>query len=174
MGADEVGINRLSEHIIGCAFPVFNTLGLGFPEKVYENALAHELRKAGPTVAQRQGIGITYDGVSVGDSNFDLLVEDAVVIELKAINALNKRAHRTMPQLSEGDRSPPLPIVELRQGASGNPAHGSRSLGPLGISAFIHLHLRLIILACLMGVMSRQAAEPRRDAQPQKFPEISL
>jgi hypothetical protein len=57
MHADEVGINRLSEHIIGCAFRVFNTLGLGFLEQVYENTLARELRKAGPTVAQQQGIG---------------------------------------------------------------------------------------------------------------------
>jgi GxxExxY protein len=52
MHADEARINGLSVRIIGCAFRVINTLGAGFLEKVYENALAHELRKAGIAVAQ--------------------------------------------------------------------------------------------------------------------------
>jgi hypothetical protein len=52
----ETVVNRLSENIIGCAFTVANTLGSGFLEKVYENALAHELRKAGLVVAQQRGI----------------------------------------------------------------------------------------------------------------------
>ena len=55
MHADDIEVNRLSEHIIGCAFNVLNTLGAGFLEKVYENALVHELRKSGLTVAQQQG-----------------------------------------------------------------------------------------------------------------------
>ena len=49
--ADEIRTNALSEHIIGCAFRVQNTLGSGFLEKVYENALAHEMREAGFSVA---------------------------------------------------------------------------------------------------------------------------
>jgi len=48
MHADEIGASRLSERIIGCAFQVLNTLDSGFLEKVYENALAYELRKACP------------------------------------------------------------------------------------------------------------------------------
>jgi GxxExxY protein len=51
MHADKVRTNQLSERIIGCAFRVLNTLGTGFLEKVYENALAHELRESGLTVA---------------------------------------------------------------------------------------------------------------------------
>jgi GxxExxY protein len=47
MHADVAGVDRLSGMIIGCAFRVMNGLGAGFAEKVYENALAHELRKAG-------------------------------------------------------------------------------------------------------------------------------
>jgi GxxExxY protein len=69
---------------------VLNTLGAGFLEKVYENALAHELRKSGLTVAQQQAITVTYDGVVVGDYSVDLLVEGTIIGELKAIKALDK------------------------------------------------------------------------------------
>ena len=64
------------------------TLGVGFLEKVYENALAHELRKAGLSVAQQRGIAVMYDGVIVGDYAVDLLVEDQVLVELKVVRAL--------------------------------------------------------------------------------------
>ena len=87
MHADETGVNRLSERIIGCAFQVLNTLGAGFLEKVYENALAHELRRSGLTVAQQRAITVTDDGVVVGDYSVDLLVEGTIIVELKAIKA---------------------------------------------------------------------------------------
>lgn len=76
--------DALTERIIGCAYLVANTLGPGFLEKVYENALAHELRKAGLSVAQQQGIEVRYDGIVVGDFVADLVVEGTVIIELKA------------------------------------------------------------------------------------------
>ena len=79
----------MSERIIGCAFQVLNTLGAGFLEKVYENAVAHELRKSGLTVAQQQGITVTYDGIIVGEYNVDLLVEETIIVELKAIRSLD-------------------------------------------------------------------------------------
>jgi GxxExxY protein len=82
-------LNALSERIIGCAFTVANGLGSGFLERVYENALAHELRKAGLTVAQQQGVSVIYDDVIVGEYAADLLVEAAVVVELKAVRALD-------------------------------------------------------------------------------------
>jgi GxxExxY protein len=56
--------------------------------KVYENALAHELRKLGPEVAQQHSISVKYDGVVVDEYATDLLVEDAVIVELKAVNGL--------------------------------------------------------------------------------------
>ena len=89
MHADEAGVNRLSERVIGCAFQVLNSLGAGFLEKVYENAVAHELRKSGLTVAQQQGITVTYDGIIVGEYNVDLLVEETIIVELKAIRSLD-------------------------------------------------------------------------------------
>lgn len=89
MHADETAVNRLSERIIGCAFQVLNTLGAGFLEKVYENALAHELRKCGLVVEQQHGVIVTYDDAAVGVYNVDLLVEGSVIVELKAIKALD-------------------------------------------------------------------------------------
>jgi len=68
---------------------VANELGPGFLEKVYENALAHELRKAKAKVVQQQGIEVFYDGVTVGNYEADLLVENRVLVELKAVQALD-------------------------------------------------------------------------------------
>jgi GxxExxY protein len=80
----EEELNGLSERIIGCAFQVSNTLGCGFLEKVYENALAHELRKNGLQVKQQSPITVYYDGIVVGEYFADLLVEDTIILELKA------------------------------------------------------------------------------------------
>jgi len=78
----------LTERIIGCAFKVANALGHGFLEKVYENALVHELRKAGLEVVQQQGLEVHYDGVLVGEFQVDLLVEGRILVELKAVAGL--------------------------------------------------------------------------------------
>ena len=83
MTHDENRLNEISERIIGCAFTVSNTLGVGFLEKVYENALAHELRKAGLLVTQQHPIVVRYDGIIVGEYVADILVEREVIIELK-------------------------------------------------------------------------------------------
>ena len=66
MNANEDMVNDLSRLVIGCALVVANTLGSGFVEKVYENALAYELRKRGLAVAQQFGIAVRYDGTVVG------------------------------------------------------------------------------------------------------------
>lgn len=76
--------DTLTQRIIGCAFRVSSTLGPGFLEKVYENALVHELRKQGLEVRQQQGIEVHYDEVLVGEFIADLLVEGRVLVELKA------------------------------------------------------------------------------------------
>jgi GxxExxY protein len=65
MNTDKDALNQLSGQIVGCAFVVSNTLGVGFLEKVYENALAHELRKAGLAVEQQHPVTVHYDGVVV-------------------------------------------------------------------------------------------------------------
>jgi GxxExxY protein len=82
-------INRLGDTIIGRAFIVQNALGCGFLEKVYENALAHELRKVGLVVAQQHDIAVHYDGVIAGKYAVDLVVENRLLIELKAVRVLD-------------------------------------------------------------------------------------
>jgi GxxExxY protein len=89
MNTDNKSINALSERVIGCPFRVANALGSGFLEKVYENAMAHELRKCGLIVAQQHVINVHYDGVVVGVYAADLLVEEALLVELKCTRVLD-------------------------------------------------------------------------------------
>jgi GxxExxY protein len=91
MNADEhrLKLDQITEKIIGCAYTVANTLGCGFLEKVYENALAHEIRKAGFEVKQQYGIKVLYDNIIVGEYVSDLLVNDCVMVELKAVTQLD-------------------------------------------------------------------------------------
>jgi GxxExxY protein len=93
MHAEKIWLNELSGRVIGCAFTVLNSLGAGFLEKVYENALAHELRKAGVGVAQQRGLTVIYEGVVVGQYCVDLMVEHALLVELKTASALDE-GHR--------------------------------------------------------------------------------
>jgi GxxExxY protein len=79
---------ELTERIIGCAMTVHRTLGPGFLESVYQHALAHELKKAGIGVECERKIQVTYDGVVVGDFSADMVVQDVVLIENKAVQAL--------------------------------------------------------------------------------------
>jgi GxxExxY protein len=91
MNADErrLELDGITEKIIGCAYTVGNALGNGFLEKVYENALAHELRKTGLAVKQAHDLKVWYDSVIVGVYEADLLVEDCVLVELKAVQGLD-------------------------------------------------------------------------------------
>ncbi len=89
MQRDEISLHQISDCIIGCAFGVMNTLGCDFLEKVYENALAHELRKVGLGVSQQHGVMVRYDGIIVGEYIADMLVEGTVVVELKAVKTLD-------------------------------------------------------------------------------------
>jgi GxxExxY protein len=86
-------LNELSERVIGCAFTVINTLGAGFLEKVYENALAFEVRAAGLSAVQQYGAKVYYKDIVVGDYFADLLVNDVLLVELKTVKTLDD-AHR--------------------------------------------------------------------------------
>lgn len=89
MNTDEKKLSYLTERVIGAAFAVSNGLGAGFLEKVYENALIHELRKGGLKVSQQHPIKVLYDSQIVGEFVCDLLVEDVLLVELKAVKALD-------------------------------------------------------------------------------------
>lgn len=79
----------MTEKIIGCVYKVANTLGQGFLEKVYGNALAHELSQAGLRVVQQQPIQARYDGVVAGNFAADILVENELIVDLRAVKALD-------------------------------------------------------------------------------------
>ena len=85
---DEIIIDKITEKIIASAFKVSNTLGIGFMEKVYENAHAHQIRKDGLKVMQQHPIKVEYDSVNVGEFFADMLVEDRALVELKAVSEL--------------------------------------------------------------------------------------
>ncbi len=78
----------LTKKIIGIFYDVYNELGYGFSEKVYENAIAIRLRKLGLIVKQQVPITVYFDGQVVGAYVADLWVNDVVLLELKAVRKL--------------------------------------------------------------------------------------
>ena len=80
----------LTATIIGFAFKVHKALGPGFQEKVYENALRIDLVEHGLCVKQQEPLKVWYGGQVVGEYSVDLLVEDRIIVELKAVRALAK------------------------------------------------------------------------------------
>jgi GxxExxY protein len=80
--------SEITDRIINAFYHVYNTLGYGFLEKVYENALAYELRKRGYTVVQQMPLTVYYDDVVVGDYYADLVVNGVVILELKVAESI--------------------------------------------------------------------------------------
>ena len=81
--------NEISFLIRGSAFTVYNKLGPGLLESVYERALSHELKAAGLIIKNQVGIPMSYDDISF-DCGFrlDILVNDLVIVEVKSVDAL--------------------------------------------------------------------------------------
>lgn len=79
-----------TENIISGFFKVYNTLGFGFLEKVYENSLAIELKKRGFGIQSQYPISVFYDEYRVGDYFADLLIDGKIIVELKAVDTLSK------------------------------------------------------------------------------------
>ena len=89
MDYDDYIHQDLTGKIINAFFKVYNTLGFGFLEKVYENAMVIELRKMGLIIEQQRRTNVYYDGIIVGDYFADLIVNDIVIVELKAAKTLH-------------------------------------------------------------------------------------
>ena len=79
---------NITEQVIKAFYEVYNTLGYGFLEKVYENAMALELQKVGLKVVQQVPIHVFYSGQVVGDYFADLLIEEKVIVELKSAKSI--------------------------------------------------------------------------------------
>ena len=90
---DRERLDRISRAVIGGAQRVSSNLGYGFLEKVYENSLVIELRKAALSVEQQRPIQVRYEDQIVGDYIPDLIVEEAILVEVKAAIGLD-RVHR--------------------------------------------------------------------------------
>ena len=82
--------DEITDRIIGCCFKVHRVLGSGFLEKVYEDALMIEFEKCGLKARQQVPMAVNYEGRTVGEYFADIVVEDRVICELKAAEALSK------------------------------------------------------------------------------------
>lgn len=80
----------LTYKVLGCCFEVYNVLGYGFLEKVYQNALFEELKLNGIKAELEKPITVIYKEKNVGDYKADILVEDKIILELKAEKIYNK------------------------------------------------------------------------------------
>lgn len=90
LDGDGVGeCDALTQRVIGCAIEVSNTLGIGFLEKVYENALVLELKANGLRVVQQVPVHVWYRDEVIGNYLADLIVEDKVLIELKHADGIH-------------------------------------------------------------------------------------
>jgi GxxExxY protein len=82
----------LTEKIIGCAYKVYNSMGFGFLESVYEKCLLIELKKAGLEAVAQEPITVLYNEEKVGEFIADIVVEGSVILELKSVRRII-RAH---------------------------------------------------------------------------------
>jgi len=81
---------KLTEKIIGCAYRVYNRMGFGFVESVYEKCMLIELTKAGLGVESQKPITVHYEDEIVGQFIADIVVEDTILLELKSVKQIAK------------------------------------------------------------------------------------
>ena len=81
---------EVTETIIGCAYRIYNKMGFGFLESVYEKCLLIELRKAGLNAESQKPITVYYDGKIVGEFVADIIVDDTIILELKSVRRITK------------------------------------------------------------------------------------
>jgi len=86
-------LNDLSHHIIGIAVDIHKKLGPGFQEKIYEEALLKELKKAGIEYEKQKIVRVDYEGQGLGNQRIDLLVDEEIILEIKACTKII-RVHR--------------------------------------------------------------------------------
>ncbi len=109
----------LTRKIIGCALEVINELGSGFLESVYEKALTVALSDAGVSHEMQKPIAVRFRGRPVGDFIADILVEDKVIVELKAVKALTREHESPDHQLPERNRIRGRATDQLREAQIG-------------------------------------------------------
>lgn len=88
-GPDKIVFADLSYKIMNLVYEVHNSLGPGFPEAIYERALCLELEKNGILYKEQVPVEVFYKGCGVGSFRLDLIVDDKIIVEIKAVNELN-------------------------------------------------------------------------------------
>jgi len=82
--------SELTDRIIGLAIKIHKTLGPGFAERFYEKALTYELSKNKIKYTEQKNISVKYDNIQLGIHRVDLIVEEAVIVELKVVSEINE------------------------------------------------------------------------------------
>ncbi|WP_269540358.1 GxxExxY protein [Cerasicoccus fimbriatus] len=103
----ELEFEEITKEIIGASFEVYNELGYGFLEKVYQRAMLVELEKRGMKVAAEAPITVRYKGEMVGEYFADLFVNESVVVELKVAQKYNPNDE---PQLLNELKATGIPV----------------------------------------------------------------
>ena len=97
---------ELTEKVIGCAYKVYNKMGFGYLESVYEKCLIIELKRQGIRVESQKGISVYYDDDLVGEFVADVIIEDTIVIELKSVKKIAKAHEVQLVNYLTGTRKP--------------------------------------------------------------------
>jgi GxxExxY protein len=108
MAEEKIVYRELSYQVVGCALAVHKGLGPGFPEAVYERALAIEFKKHGLGAERQRTFRVVYEGAPVGDFRADFVIEDKIILELKAVTE--------MPKVFERQLHSYLQVSKLRLG----------------------------------------------------------
>lgn len=87
----EYKFSQLTGDIIGCAMRLHAKLGNGYPEIIYQRGLAHEMEKTGITFSREVEMPVYYDGIKIGTRRADFIINEQVVLELKAVSGTNNR-----------------------------------------------------------------------------------
>ena len=114
----EVKEKELTEKIIGIFYKVFNALGYGFLEKIYENAMIIEFEREGVPIISQAPIKVSYEGKVVGEYFADMLVDGKVIVEIKAGQSLAPE-HESIVELLESNGRGGRLTSQLRAEASG-------------------------------------------------------
>ena len=94
MARGELLEERLTQSVIGAFYEVYNTLGYGFLEHIYRMALERELRDRGHRVARESGVRVMYKGTELTSQRLDMIVDEKLIVELKATRELHPSATR--------------------------------------------------------------------------------
>ena len=122
--------NKITETVIGLSYKVASTLGPGFLETVYENSLAHEFLKGGIRTSQQERLLVRYDGVMVGDFRVDLMVENELLLEIKAVSEITKFHEAQLVNYLKAARIKLRIAPELRRIFGRDKEEGERILTP--------------------------------------------